>query len=95
MAGESHCSPCEIQTYLNHVSGPLLDRIDMLVEVPAVKFQEITMERTGEASAQIRDRVIAARRRQQDRFKGKKNITCNARMGTRELKTWCPCERCM
>ena len=87
MPGESHCSPREIQTYLNRVSGPLLDRIDIHVEVPAVKFREITAERTGEASAQIRDRVAAARRRQQVRFAGKPKLTCNARMGSRELKT--------
>ena len=89
MPGESHCSPREIQTYLNRVSGPLLDRIDLHVEVPAVKFREITAERTGEASAQIRVRVVAARRRQQERFAGKRNITCNARMATRELKAYC------
>jgi magnesium chelatase family protein len=89
MPGESHCSPREIQTYLNRVSGPLLDRIDIHVEVPPVKFREITAERTGEASAQIRERVIAARRRQQERFAGKRNLTCNARMGSRELKAWC------
>src|SRR5437867_374686 len=87
--GESHCSPREIQTYLNRVSGPLLDRIDLHVEVPAVKFREITAERTGEASAQIRERVVAVRRRQQERFAGKRNITCNARMATRELKAYC------
>ncbi|HKS36515.1 MAG TPA: YifB family Mg chelatase-like AAA ATPase [Verrucomicrobiae bacterium] len=89
MPGESRCSPREIQSYLNRVSGPLLDRIDIHVEVPAVKFREIAAERTGETSAQIRERVMAARRRQQERFAGKKSITCNARMGTRELKTYC------
>src|SRR6266550_5554211 len=89
MPGESHCSPREIQTYLNRVSGPLLDRIDIHVEVPAVKFQEITAERTGEASAQIRERVLAARRRQQERFRDKRNVTCNARMGTGDLKAFC------
>jgi len=89
MPGESHCSPREIQTYLNRVSGPLLDRVDIHVEVPAVKFREITAERTGEPSAQIRERVVAARQRQQERFKGKKHITCNARMGTKELKAFC------
>src|SRR5437016_13042420 len=57
MPGESHCSPREIQNYLNRISGPLLDRIDIHVEVPAVKFREITAERTGETSAQIRQRV--------------------------------------
>jgi len=89
MPGESRCSPREIQTYLNRVSGPLLDRIDIHVEVPAVKFREITAERTGEASAQIRERVVAARRQQQERFAAKKNITCNARMGSKELKAYC------
>jgi len=89
MPGESRCSPREIQSYLNRVSGPLLDRIDIHVEVPAVKFREISAERTGETSAQIRERVVAARRRQQERFSGKKSITCNARMGTRELKAYC------
>ena len=69
------------QNYLGRISGPLLDRIDLHIEVPAVKFQEMTSERTGETSAQIRDRVIAARRRQQQRFAAKPRITCNARMG--------------
>jgi magnesium chelatase family protein len=87
--GESRCSPREIQNYLNRISGPLLDRIDIQVEVLAVKFREITAERTGETSAQIRERVVAARRRQQDRFAGKRNVTCNARMGTRDLKAFC------
>ena len=89
MPGESRCSPREIQNYLNRVSGPLLDRIDIHVEMPAVKFREITAERTGETSAQIRERVVAARCRQQERFVGKRNVTCNARMGTRDLKTFC------
>jgi RNA polymerase sigma factor (sigma-70 family) len=74
---------------LNRISGQLLDRIDIPVEVPAAKFREITAERTGETSAQIRERVVAARRRQQERFAGKRNVTCNARMGTRELKAFC------
>src|SRR3989441_664928 len=89
MPGESRCSPRAIQTYLNRVSGPLLDRIDIHVEVPAVKLREITAERTGESSAQIRERVVAARRRQPERFAGKRSVTCNARMGTRELKAFC------
>jgi magnesium chelatase family protein len=89
MPGESRCSPREIQNYLNRVSGPLLDRIDLHVEVPAVKFRDIAAERTGELSAQIRERVIAARRIQQERFKGRPRITCNARMGTKELKAHC------
>jgi magnesium chelatase family protein len=89
MPGESRSSPREIQNYLGRISGPLLDRIDLHVEVPQVKFREITSERTGEDSAQIRERVIAARKRQQERFKDKPRITCNARMGSRELKSYC------
>src|SRR5437667_1000670 len=89
MPHESKCSPREIQHYLGRISGPLLDRIDLHIEVPAVKFSEITSERTGETSAQIRQRVIAARHRQQQRFASKPRITCNARMGTKELKAYC------
>ena len=89
MPGESRSSPREIQNYLGRVSGPLLDRIDLHVEVPPVKFREITSERTGEPSARIRERVVAARQRQQERFKDKPKITCNARMGSRELKSYC------
>ncbi len=87
MLGESHCSPREIQNYLGRISGTLLDRIDLHVEVPAVKFREMTAGRTGEPSAAIRDRVVAARRRQQERFKDRPRVSCNARRGPRELKT--------
>jgi magnesium chelatase family protein len=89
MPGESRSTPREIQNYLGRISGPLLDRIDLHIEVPPVKFREITAERTGEDSAKIRERVIAARARQQKRFADKPKITCNARMGSRELKAHC------
>jgi magnesium chelatase family protein len=89
MPGESKSSPREIQNYLGRISGPLLDRIDLHIEVPPVKFREISGDRTGETSAQIRRRVVAARQRQHERFKNKPKITCNARMGTRELKQFC------
>ena len=89
MPGESRSSPSEIQNYLGRISGPLLDRIDLHVEVPQVKFREISSERTGEDSAAIRQRVVAARERQQTRFANKRKITCNARMGPRELKSYC------
>jgi magnesium chelatase family protein len=89
MPGESHCSPKQIQNYLGRVSGPLLDRIDLHVEVPAVKFQEITGTRGGETSGQILERVMAARKRQLGRFAGRPRVTCNARMGSRELKAFC------
>ena len=89
MPGESRCSPREIQSYLGRISGPLLDRIDLHIEVPAVKFREMTAERTGESSATIRQRVITARQRQQERFRARPRITCNARMGSREVKQHC------
>jgi magnesium chelatase family protein len=89
MPGESRSSPREIQNYLGRISGPLLDRIDLHVEVPAVKFREMTGAATGETSAEIRKRVIAARQIQINRFKSKPKITCNARMGARELKASC------
>ena len=89
MPGESRCTPREIQNYLGRISGPLLDRIDLHIEVPAVKFREISSEQNGESSAAIRKRVVAARRVQQERFKDRPRVTCNARMGTRDLKAHC------
>jgi len=89
MPQESKSSPREIQNYLGRISGPLLDRIDLHIEVPAVKFRELSAPPPGESSAQIRERVMAARRIQHARFAGKKNVACNARMGSRELKSFC------
>ncbi|MBM3821615.1 MAG: YifB family Mg chelatase-like AAA ATPase [Verrucomicrobia bacterium] len=90
MPGESRCSPREIQNYLGRVSGPLLDRIDLHVEVPAVPFKDMAAAAPGETSAAIRARVITARHRQQERFKNRPRLTCNARMGARDLKQYCP-----
>lgn len=89
MPHESKSSPREIQNYLGRISGPLLDRIDLHVEVPAVKFREMAGDRVGESSAQIRERVITARQIQQKRFAPKSKITCNARMATKEIKEFC------
>ena len=89
MPHESRCSPREIQNYLGRISGPLLDRIDLHIEVPSVPFREITAERTGEPSARIRERVIAARLRQQQRFAARPRVTCNSRMGSKELRAHC------
>jgi magnesium chelatase family protein len=90
MPSESRSSPNEIQKYLGRISGPLLDRIDLHVEVPQVKFREMTSDNWSESSAKIRERVIAARTRQHARFAHRKNITCNARMGSREVRQFCP-----
>ena len=89
MPGESRSSPREIQNYLGRISGPLLDRIDLHIEVPSVKFREMAAAQPGESSARIRERVIDARRLQHARFAAKPKVTCNARMGARELKAFC------
>ncbi len=89
MPGESKCSPREIQNYLGRISGPLLDRIDLHVEVPQVKFREMSSAKAGESSAVIRERVMVARRRQLARFEGRKSVSCNARMMSRDLKAHC------
>ena len=89
MASESRSSPREIQNYLGRISGPLLDRIDLHIEVPQVKFREMSAAQTGDTSAQIRERVVAARKLQTARFAHKPKVTCNARMGARELKSFC------
>jgi magnesium chelatase family protein len=67
MPGESRCSPREIQNYLGRISGPLLDRIDLHVEVPAVPYKELRGRDDGASSAQLRERVCAARQVQQRR----------------------------
>ncbi len=85
MPHESRSSPREIAAYLGKISGPLLDRIDLHVEVPAVKFADLGHARPGEPSAAIRRRVMAARDRQRARFAGRP-VSCNARMGPRELR---------
>ena len=82
------CSHHQIANYLNRISGPLLDRIDIHLEVPAVRYKELTDERRGEPSALIRERVNRAREVQRRRFAGR-NIYCNAQMTTREVERWC------
>ena len=75
--------------YYSKLSGPLLDRIDIQVDVPKVEFQDIIAKNEGESSAAIRKRVVRARKRQLQRFRGKK-IFSNAQMGTKEVKRHCP-----
>jgi len=89
MPAESRSSPNEIQKYLGRISGPLLDRIDLHVEVPQVKFQDMSSATPGESSAAMRERVIAAREVQLKRFASRKGVTCNARMGSRDIKAHC------
>ena len=77
------CTPGQVQKYLNRISGPLLDRIDIQVEIVPVPFEKMADTRQGEPSAAIRERVVTARRVQEERFKGEKGIYCNAQMTPR------------
>ncbi|MBC7849286.1 MAG: YifB family Mg chelatase-like AAA ATPase [Chitinophagaceae bacterium] len=83
------CPPGGVQKYLNKISGPLLDRIDLHVEVTPVIFSELTGKQTGENSATIRDRVIKARDIQGERFTGHENLYANAHMSSKMLKKIC------
>ena len=89
MPQNSQCSPREIQRYLGKISGPLLDRIDMHIEVPLVPFKKMTSKQSGESSQTIRERVTAARLIQQRRFRAHPAVTNNAAMETRLLKQNC------
>ncbi len=84
------CSSMQVQRYRSQLSGPLLDRIDMHVEVPPVPVAAISSRGAGESSAVIRERVNRARRVQQARFIGRGGVTCNARMSPRQIETLCP-----
>ncbi|HWF67773.1 MAG TPA: ATP-binding protein, partial [Acidobacteriaceae bacterium] len=87
---ECMCTPPMIQRYVSKVSGPLLDRIDIHIEVPAVQYKELRGGSAAEGSAQIRERVLAARERQANRFAaGSERIFCNAQMSTRQIRSYC------
>jgi magnesium chelatase family protein len=86
---ECVCSPGVVQRYLNKISGPLLDRIDLHVEVVPVPFEELQKESRTENSLTIRERVENARQVQEERFKEQANIFCNAQMQTKELRKVC------
>ncbi|GAI50091.1 unnamed protein product, partial [marine sediment metagenome] len=91
-ASDFECTERQRVQYYSKISGPLLDRIDIQVEVPKVEFRDIISKFEGETSAEIRRRVICARNRQLQRFKGKK-IYCNAHMGSKELKSFCQIDK--
>ena len=87
---ECRCTPLQIQRYVGRISGPLLDRIDIHIDVPAVRFKELasTSAPEGESSAQIRERVICARERQRERLQGE-GIFANAQMSPRLIRKYC------
>lgn len=82
------CAPGAVQKYLNRISGPLLDRIDIQVEIMPVPFEDISSAAPGEDSRTIRERVIAARARQTARFRNEKDVYCNAQMNSRLLNKY-------
>ena len=82
------CTPNQIQTYVSRISGPLLDRIDIQVEVPAVKYSELAADTTGEPSVQVQERVEAARQIQHERFT-RTNIHANASMQSKQIREYC------
>ena len=85
---ECTCTPMQIQRYRSRVSGPLLDRIDIQIEVPGLRYQELASKDAGESSNVIRERVNQARKIQLNRFEQSK-IHANAQMGTKEIKRYC------
>jgi magnesium chelatase family protein len=85
---QCRCSFNDIKRYLSRISGPILDRIDLHIEVPHVPSQELLNESPSESSRSIRERVTAARRLQIERFKGE-GIFCNAHMNSRHIKRFC------
>src|SRR6266436_774799 len=86
---ECRCGPLQVQRYRQRISGPLLDRIDLHIEVPAVEYRDVASERAEETSAAIRERIMRARQLQQKRFRNDAKVNCNARMATRQLKEHC------
>ncbi len=86
---DCHCSPPQIQRYVSKISGPLLDRIDIHIEVPAVKYKELRGDAEIESSATVRERVLRARRIQAERYKGEKGLYANAQMPPKLIRTHC------
>lgn len=87
---ECVCSPVVVQRYINKISGPLLDRIDLHVEVTPVSFEELSSRRKNEPSCVIRERVVKARKIQAQRFTDLPHMYTNARMSSKMTKVFCP-----
>ena len=86
---ECHCSPPQIQRYVARISGPLLDRIDIHIEVPAVKYKELRGNGDVEPSAEVRQRVLRARETQLERYSGNKKIYANSQMPPSLIRKHC------
>ncbi len=90
---ECRCNATQVQRYLNHISGPLLDRIDIHIEVPAVDYKQLTSDLTGETSIDIKDRVIAARNVQAERYQHNNSVNVNGDIASREIRKHCRVDR--
>ena len=88
-AKECTCTSIQIHKYMTRISGPLLDRIDLHIEVPAVKYKQLSSKDVGEQSATIRERVMKAREIQKRRFSACNELHCNADMQTKEIRMFC------
>lgn len=85
---QCHCTVPQIERYMGKISGPLLDRIDIHIEVPAVAFKELSSDRSGTSSTEMRELVVLARRAQSARFQGSR-VRYNAQMSSRQIRTFC------
>ena len=90
---DCRCAPRQIENYRQRISGPLLDRIDLHVEVPLVEYKDLSSAKPGEKSEAIRQRVMSTRARQQDRFIGNSLVKTNSSMSSREVRTHCELDR--
>jgi magnesium chelatase family protein len=86
---DCQCSPPQIQRYVSKISGPLLDRIDIHIEVPAVKYKELRGDKEIESSASVRERVLRARKIQTERYREEKMLYANAQMPPRLMRKFC------
>jgi magnesium chelatase family protein len=86
---ECTCAPQQIQKYISKISGPLLDRIDIHIQVQSVKYKELSSKTSAEPSSAIRERVVKARDIQLKRFENRKNMYCNADMQSKEIREFC------
>jgi magnesium chelatase family protein len=89
MKHNCRCTPAQVQRYENRLSGPLLDRIDMHLEVPSVPYKEMSGGSSGDSSAEIKARVEQARAVQKKRFANRRNFHCNGQMTPKDMKKFC------
>ena len=93
MKHDCKCTPTQVQRYESRLSGPLLDRIDMHLEVPTVPYKDMSSTESGEASSVIKERVEHARSIQKERFQRQRDYYCNGQMAPKDIKEMCSLDR--